>query len=106
MTSDIELTTDRDVRIDSTGDIATVSGRENIRQQHVNAIFRGVDSAEVSMLDANGIEEYRMAIGDELDSMPYIKNYSLEFETELPTTLLIEVNTDALDDPVVEEVNL
>lgn len=106
MPLDFELTSDRDIRIDETGDWGTVAGRDNIEQQHVNAIFRGVEEADVSLLNRNGIEDYRIALQRALDEMPYVESYNISLQLSPPRGIRVRVDSNALDQPVNEEVNI
>lgn len=103
MTIDLELTTDRDLNIDPTGDFGTVSGRENIRQQHVNAIFRGIEKYDPTLVTAQTAQELTIEIVEELDSIDYIDEYTIDVEPQPPDTFTVTVDSDALDEPVTEE---
>lgn len=102
---DAKLTESRDISIDSTGDIATVSGRENIRQQHANAAFRAAQSFEAQRLDVNAEEDLKLAIEQELAALEYVESATVSVDADPPRTLIATVDSDVLETPVEQEVS-
>lgn len=105
MPTDAELTTDRDIRIDATGDIATVTGRENIRQQHANAAFRAAADFDPQRLDVNAEADLKLLIEQELATLAYVESATVRVEADPPRTLVATVDSNALDEPVEQEVS-
>ncbi|SEO71866.1 hypothetical protein SAMN05216388_101795 [Halorientalis persicus] len=105
MPTDTKLTQDRDISIDPTGDIATVTGRDNVRQQHVNAIFRAADAFDAQLGGIDAELDFETALGEELDALQYVQSYSVDATYESPGTLRATVESDALDQPVTEEAD-
>ena len=107
MTTDLEVSTDRDIRIDETGDIATVIGRDTLRQQHVNALFRAGEAITRGRATPELIEDARIEIRRELRSVPYVERItSLSIEAADRSTLRVTVATDATTEPLSEEVTV
>jgi len=105
MPTDTKLTQDRDIRLDSTGDIATVTGRENVRQQHVNAVFRAAERFDAQLGGIDAELDFETALAEELDVLQYVQSYSVDATYQSPGTLRATVESDALDRPVTEEVD-
>lgn len=104
MPVDVALTTSRDIRIDSTGDLATVAGPENTRVQHVNALFRAADELDAQLLDVDAAEDLRLAIQHELNALDDISSYSIQVEADPPRTLTASIDSYSLTTPVTREV--
>lgn len=106
MPSDIELTESRDIRIDATGDIGTVSGGDNIQQQHANALFRAAKSITVAGIDRIDAERrLYSATEDELQNLPYVDEIvRLEIDRQDPRSFSVSVVTNALADPYEDTV--
>lgn len=94
------VTTDRDMEIDSTGDIRVVTDRDNIRQQHVNAAFAAAEQFEGQLIREEASVEFRSILRDELDKIDYITGYSIDTEFDPPSGLEATINTNAVDNPV------
>lgn len=105
MPTDVRMTEDRDIEIGPTGDFLLVDGRENIRQQHANAIFRAYEQADVGLLNQDSAENIRVALRDELNNLDYVNTFSIDVVIERPKGFIITVTTDATDNPVIEEVS-
>ena len=106
MAQDIEMTRSRDLRIDETGDFSMVSGRNNINQQHANAIYRGVERTDLDLLNIDTSEELKMAIEEEFDGLAYVNEHSVSVIQDPPKTLIVTVETDSTANPIQREVNI
>lgn len=104
MPSDIKYGTDRDLEIDPTGDIGIVTGRDNLQQQHLNAIFRAVDSVDPDLNSNNIKTELREAIINELEETGYVENAGVGVSAEPPNKAKVIVETEAVE--LEEEVSL
>jgi len=105
MPVDASLTTDRDIALDPTGDIALESGRDNIRQQHANALFRAAEHVDAQIQGPDLEADLEAAVRSELGSLDYVQRIArLDVEAVDRRTLSVTVVTDAVDDPVSTEV--
>jgi hypothetical protein len=107
MATDARLTSDRDIELDQTGDIATVVGESNVDVQHANALFRAGETIEHSLATPEAMEDLRVAVRNELIALPYVTRIRrLEIDERDRRTLTVTVATDAVTEPVTEEVDL
>jgi predicted ATP-dependent protease len=107
MTTDLELTQSRDIRFDATGDFAVVQGQANIRQQHVNALFRAVESIEAQLADRNTAADLELAIRRELSALSYVEQITtLTVEAAGRRTFQVQIQTDATTEPLSREVSV
>jgi hypothetical protein len=107
MVTDLELTTDRDITDDHTGDLGTVTGNSNIEQQHVNALFVAADDFERGNLNkANAERKLFEQVSDEMDEVPYVDEIvTLDVDQISPRKFEVRVETDVIDDPIQTVVN-
>jgi len=107
MPIDAAVSTDRTIRIDETGDIATVAGDANTRIQHVNALFRAGDAIEHALATPEAIEDLRIAVRDALTAIPEVTRIRrLEIDERDRRTLAVTVATDAVAEPLTKAVSL
>jgi hypothetical protein len=106
MPTDFKLTEDRDIDIDPTGDIATVSGNDNIEQQHANALFRAGRKADTGSLNTqNARRNLYDAVETELEDLHYVGLIrTINVERLDHRTFHVEVETDVLNEPLEQEV--
>lgn len=106
MATDLDITEDRDISIDDTGDFTTVTGESNVRLQHLNAILRGYEKADTTLVDRDSAEDLRVAIVRELRGLPYSDTFTVTTEPDPPDSIRAQVESSALDAPVEEEVSV
>lgn len=107
MTTDIQLTTDRDIKTDGTGDLATRSGDANTKQQHANACFRAGERLNHELATPEALEDFRVAVRREILSIPAVQSIEqLAASSPSRTTIHVDVRTDALAAPFEQEVAL
>lgn len=107
MPTDAKLTSDRDIEIDVTGDIATVEGDQNVEQQHVNAIYRAVEEfGRGSVLGANAREEIIVALREEFSDFPYAEQVIVEIEILDQREIEVTLDSSAVREPITEEVTV
>ena len=107
MATDARLTPDRDIELDQTGDIATVVGEANVDVQHANALFRAGATIEHSLATPEAIEDLRIAVRDALTAIPDVTRIRrLAIDERDRRTLAVTVATDAVGEPLAEEVAL
>jgi hypothetical protein len=105
MPTDIRLTSDRDLELDGTGDIAVETGEDNLRQQHANAAFRAAESIDSQLSTPETREDLRIAIRRELRDLEYVNSIeTLRVEALSPGRLNVVISTDATPDAVTQEV--
>lgn len=97
MPTDARLTEDRDIDIDDTGDIATVSGDQNVKQQHANALFRAGEQFDNSIADTDSAEDFRIVTRRELSDLRYVDRIRrLEIDAPTRRSFAVSVGTDAI----------
>jgi len=102
--TDLKLTEDRDIMIDSTGDIATVSGQENIEQQFANAIFRAWDNTDIPRVNPDAKENFRVQLKREFAILEYEVTSTIEIKIE-DQTMTVTIESEALRDPYSKTVS-
>jgi hypothetical protein len=107
MVSDAELSEDRDLRIDGTGDFGTVTGNDNIEQQHVNALFIAAQKTRLGdTKEENAKRRLFDAIENELNRLEYVDEIvDLNIIRENKKTFTVNVLTDVIDNPIERVVN-
>lgn len=107
MTVDVQLTTDRDIKTDGTGDLATRDGDANTKQQHANACFRAGERLEHELATPEALEDFRVDVRREVLSIPAVQTIEyLDVDAPDRTTVHVDVWTDALKAPYELEVGL
>lgn len=97
---DIEYDTDRDLVIDGTGDISTVSGEQNIRQQHVSAALIAADAVRTSLSDNNTKAEVEREMERELRKTDYVSEVTAEATMTRRREMRVTVETNVMQTEV------
>lgn len=96
MPTDARLTEDRDITIDDTGDIATVSGEQNVEQQHANALFRAGEQFDNAVGSVDVQEDFRIVVRRELSDLSYVDRIrEISITTPTRRSFDVDVTTDA-----------
>jgi hypothetical protein len=103
MATDFDVNDERDIEVDFTGDFSTVTGTSDIRQQFVNALFRGHSEADMDLIDQNSAENLRIAIRRELRQLSYAEDFEISTELEHGEGIIVTIEADVIDE-VVERV--
>lgn len=92
---DIEYDTDRDLVIDATGDFGTVTGRDNVEQQHRNAVFRAAENIRTELANNNVEAEIEREVEAELKNIGYVTRVTVNAKAKPPREVVVQVETNA-----------